>query len=79
MTIRADQLSAIRQQQRRPNTAYATLKKCRHEVKRAETNDGKSRAIYVLDSTAMSVEEIAVNLVKEKQLLKNELDKKFNL
>ncbi len=70
LTIRADQLSAIRQQ-RRPNTTYATLKKCQYEIKRAETMMEKA-GLFVLDSTAMSVEEIAVNLVKEKQLLRNE-------
>ena len=69
LTIRADQLSAIRQQ-RRPNTVYATLKKCRHEVKHAEIMMEKA-GLFILDSTAMSIEEIAVNLVKEKELLKN--------
>ena len=34
LTIRPDQLSAIRQQ-RRPMTAYASLKKCQEEVKKA--------------------------------------------
>ena len=69
LTIRADQLSAIRQQ-RRPNTAYATLKKCQYEVKRAELMMDKA-GLFILDSTAMSIEEIAVNIVKEKELLKN--------
>lgn len=69
LTIRADQLSAIRQQ-RRPNTIYATLKKCQYEVKRAETMMEKA-GIFILDSTAMSIEELAVNIVKEKELLKN--------
>lgn len=69
LTIRADQLSAVRQQ-RRPNTPYATLKKCQHEVKRAEVMMHKA-GIFVLDSTAISIEEIAVNIVKEKKLLKN--------
>ena len=64
LTIRADQLSAIRQQ-RRPNTTYATLKKCQNEVKHAEIMMEKAD-IFILDSTAMSIEEIAVNLVKEK-------------
>ncbi len=69
LTIRADQLSAIRQQ-RRPNTNYATLKKCQYEVKCAKTIMERA-GIFILDSTAMSIEEIAVNLVKEKKLLKN--------
>lgn len=69
LTIRADQLSAIRQQ-RRPNTNYATLKKCQDEIKRAEEMMSKAD-VFILNSTAMSIEEIAVNIVKEKGLLKN--------
>ncbi len=69
LTIRPDQLSAIRQQ-RRPMTGYASLKKCQEEVKKAGIIM-KNHEIYVLDTTKMSIEEIAVNLVKEKELLKN--------
>ncbi|MCZ6803306.1 MAG: kinase/pyrophosphorylase [Proteobacteria bacterium] len=69
LTIRPDQLSAIRQQ-RRPKTDYASLKKCQEEVKRA-LNIMKNHELFVLDTTAMSIEEIAVNIVKEKELLKN--------
>ena len=69
LTIRPNQLSAIRQQ-RRPKTDYASLKKCQKEIKQAECIM-KNHGLFVLDSTAMSIEEIAVNLVKEKELLKN--------
>ncbi len=69
LTIRPDQLSAIRQQ-RRPKTDYASLKKCQEEIKQAGIILN-NHEIYVLDSTAMSIEEIAVNIVKEKELLKN--------
>jgi len=69
LTIRPDQLSAIRQQ-RRPKTDYASLKKCQQEIKQAESIM-KNHGLFILDSTAMSIEEIAVNLVKEKELLKN--------
>jgi regulator of PEP synthase PpsR (kinase-PPPase family) len=67
LTIQADQLSAIRQQ-RRPKSDYSSLNKCKTEIKLAETMMKKA-GVYVVDSTAMSIEEIAVNIVKEKQLL----------
>ena len=67
LTIQADQLSAIRQK-RRPGTEYATLKKCKQEIKYAE-NIMKKAGIFMLDSTAMSIEEIAVKIAKEKHLL----------
>lgn len=69
LTIRPDQLSAIRQQ-RRPKTDYASLKKCQDEIKHAGIIM-QHHDIFILDSTAMSIEEIAVNIVKEKELLKN--------
>ena len=69
LTIEPDQLSAIRQQ-RRPDTDYANLKKCKEEIKQAGIIM-RNHKIYILDSTAMSIEEIAVNLIKEKGLLKN--------
>ena len=69
LTIRPNQLSAIRQQ-RRPKSDYSSLRKCQEEVRCAE-NMMNHHNIYMLDSTAMSIEEIAVNIVKEKELLKS--------
>lgn len=69
LTIRPNQLSAIRQQ-RRPKSDYSSLRKCQEEVRCAE-NMMNHHNIYMLDSTAMSIEEIAVNIVKEKKLLKS--------
>jgi len=69
LTITPEQLSAIREQ-RRPKTDYASLKKCQEEIKQAGIIM-KNHKIHILDSTAMSIEEIAVNIVKEKELLKN--------
>ncbi len=68
LTIKADQLSKIRQQ-RRPRTEYASLTKCREEIRQAEKIMRKMQ-IGLLDSTAISIEEIAVNIIKEKQLLR---------
>ena len=67
LTIRADQLSAIREQ-RRPKSEYASLSKCKKEIKQAEAMMNKA-GIAFLDSTSMSIEEIAVNVIKEKRLL----------
>lgn len=68
LTIRADQLSKIREQ-RRPKSEYASLKKCQQEIKRAEEIMANSD-LCVIDSSAMSIEEIAVNVMKEKRLLR---------
>ncbi len=68
LTIKPDQLSAIRQQ-RRPKSDYASLRQCQKEIRQAEKMMTKA-GLTVLDSTVMSIEEIAVNVVKIKQLLK---------
>ncbi|RKZ49100.1 MAG: hypothetical protein DRQ58_02850 [Gammaproteobacteria bacterium] len=69
LTIQASQLNAIREQ-RRPNTMYASLKKCQEEIKHAGIIMN-SHNIFTIDSTAISIEEIAVMIVKEKKLLKS--------
>ena len=76
LTTKADQLSKIRQQ-RRSKSDYASLKKCQKEIKQAEELMGKA-GIRLLDATAMSIEEIVVNVVKEKQLLRRESFFEFN-
>ena len=63
LSIRPDQLSAIREK-RRPKSAYASLKKCRQEVKQAE-HIMRNHELSIFDSTSMSIEEIAVNIVKD--------------
>ncbi len=68
LTIRADQLSAIRQQ-RRPNSPYASLDQCKKELKQADKMMARS-GLTVFDSTSISIEEIAVKIAKEKNLLK---------
>ena len=66
LTIRPDHLSAIRQQ-RRPESEYSSLSKCKSEVKEAEAIIQKE-GIYMIESTSMSIEEIAINIIKEKHL-----------
>jgi regulator of PEP synthase PpsR (kinase-PPPase family) len=67
LTIQPERLSAIRQQ-RRPNSSYASVERCRQQVQKAM---GLMRAanLKILDSTSTSIEEIAVNIVREKNLL----------
>jgi len=55
-------------ERRRPKSKYASPAKCREEVKLAEDMINNA-GIFMLDSTTMSIEEIAVNIVKEKKLL----------
>lgn len=68
LTIRADKLSTIRQQ-RRPNSCYASLEQCKKEINQSEKIMAQS-SLTIFDSTSISVEEIAVKIAKEKNLLK---------
>ena len=67
LTIDPEQLCAIRQQ-RRPNSDYATLEKCKDEIKRAEMIMNNA-GLFVINSTTTSIEEMAVQIVKHKDLL----------
>lgn len=69
LTIRPDRLSSIREQ-RRPGSAYAAIQTCREEIRRAERMM-KDHNLYMLDSSSISIEELAVGIVKEKGLLKH--------
>lgn len=60
LTLSADRLAAIRQA-RYPDSRYASLEQCREELAAAERLF-KRHAIPVIDTTRMSVEEIAARL-----------------
>ncbi|MCL5060865.1 MAG: kinase/pyrophosphorylase [Candidatus Thermoplasmatota archaeon] len=60
LTLSAERLAVIRQA-RYPNSRYASLEQCREELAAAETLF-KRHALPVLDTTRMSVEEIAARL-----------------
>lgn len=60
LTIQPDYLHLIRQQ-RKPNSHYASLENCRYEVAAAERMMRRAQIPY-LDTTARSIEEIAVKL-----------------
>lgn len=61
LSIDADRLAQIRRE-RRPNSQYATLSNCRTEVRQAEALF-RSHGIPWLDTTAMSIEELASRIV----------------
>lgn len=67
LTINADRLAAIRQQ-RRPNSDYASLGNCQNQVLKARKMMERAN-IPMFDSTSISIEEIAVRIAKEKNLL----------
>jgi [pyruvate, water dikinase]-phosphate phosphotransferase / [pyruvate, water dikinase] kinase len=63
LTIQAERLSEIRNE-RRPNSKYASLENCRHEVHEAETMMRRS-GIRWLSTTTKSIEEIATTILQE--------------
>jgi len=63
LTIDPDQLSKIRQE-RRPDSRYSSLKQCRSEVQQVEQLFRTEKIPY-LNTTAMSVEEIAAGILLE--------------
>lgn len=66
LSISPERLHQIRQE-RRPNSAYSSLATCQREVRQAE---GFFRALNIpfLDSTTMSIEEIASTIVHQSGL-----------
>lgn len=66
LTIVPEQLSRIRFE-RRPQGAYSTLAQCQSEVVRAE-QIFRTEGIPFLDTTTVSIEEIAATIVRDKDL-----------
>jgi len=62
LTIEAERLYRIRQE-RRPNSRYASLERCKEEVRRAHAIFAQL-GINVLDTTIHSIEEISSQIVK---------------
>ncbi len=63
LTILADRLSEIRNE-RRPNSKYASIENCRHEVREAEAMMRRS-GIRWLSTTTKSIEEISTTILQE--------------
>jgi len=66
LTIEPERLAQIRAE-RRPNSNYASLANCRHEVAKAEQMM-RREGIRWLDSSRKSIEEIAATVLQELQL-----------
>ncbi len=66
LTIDPEQLQRIRHE-RRPNSKYSSLENCRYEVAAAEMMM-KREGIKWFDTTAKSIEELAVQLMQELNL-----------
>ena len=63
LTIAADRLAQIRNE-RRPNSSYASLENCRHEIHEAEAMM-RREGIRWLSTTTKSIEEIATTILQE--------------
>ena len=63
LTIQPERLSEIRNE-RRPNSKYASLDNCRHEVREAEAMMRRI-GIRWLSTTTKSIEEIATTILQE--------------
>jgi regulator of PEP synthase PpsR (kinase-PPPase family) len=63
LTIQPERLSEIRNE-RRPNSKYASLQNCRHEVAEAESMMRRA-GIRWLSTTHKSIEEIATTILQE--------------
>ena len=66
LTIQPERLASIREE-RRPNSRYASLANCRHEVIEAEKMM-RREGIRWLDSSSKSIEEIATTVLQELRL-----------
>lgn len=66
LTILPDRLRQIRSE-RRPNSAYASLRQCEHEVRLVESML-RREAIPFINTSAMSIEEIAATVVDHNKL-----------
>jgi len=62
LSIAPEKLHRIRQE-RRPNSRYASLENCRHEIAAAESMMRRA-GIHWIDTTSRSIEEIAVKLIQ---------------
>ena len=68
LTIDPERLQAIRTE-RRPDSVYSSLKQCQSEVAKTESLF-LSAGVPFLNTTTMSIEEIAATIVHEKNLMR---------
>ena len=65
LTIQPERLAEIRHE-RRPDSRYASLENCRHEIAEAEAMMRRA-GIRWLSTTTKSIEEIATTILQEMQ------------
>ena len=68
LTISPERLQQIRQE-RRPDSPYAALQQCQYEVRQMDALLAREQ-IPTLDSTHMSIEEIAASIVHDRGLVR---------
>lgn len=68
LTISPERLRQIRQE-RRPDSTYSSLRQCQYEVRQLDALLRREQ-IPMLDSTHMSIEEIAASIVHERGLVR---------
>lgn len=66
LSILPDRLRQIRQE-RRPDTGYASLKQCEHEVRQVEAMF-RREGIPFINTSSMSIEEIATTVIQHNKL-----------
>lgn len=71
LTIQPERLHQIRSE-RRPNSQYASLENCRHELREAEKMM-RAESIRWIDSSTKSIEEISAKVMQETRI-ETELD-----
>jgi regulator of PEP synthase PpsR (kinase-PPPase family) len=69
LSISPERLAQIRHE-RKPDSDYARLSTCRNEIRQAEALF-KSQNIAFIDSSTMSIEEIASNILHQTGLSKS--------
>jgi len=69
LSIRPERLHQIRSE-RRPNSSYASLANCRHEIQAAEAMM-RAHGIPFLESTNMSIEELSTTILHQTGLARH--------
>ncbi|HEX5666232.1 MAG TPA: kinase/pyrophosphorylase, partial [Hyphomicrobium sp.] len=70
LTIQPDRLHQVRSE-RRPNSTYASIENCRHEIREAEKMM-RAEGIHWLDSSTRSIEEISAKVMQAIRIERSE-------
>ncbi|MHB8353787.1 MAG: kinase/pyrophosphorylase, partial [Burkholderiales bacterium] len=69
LSIRPERLHQIRSE-RRPDSRYASLSNCRHEIRAAEAML-RAHGVPFLESTNMSIEELSTTILHQTGLVRH--------